>query len=120
MAALSLLPIWVFMYVRVGHRRRRRSATGPLGVGAEVYSTCASPATAPPARAASAGRSPTARCSQTFPHIEDQLRFVYFGTAEYNLAGVEIYGNPDREGGPHLAGSFGVMPAAGLDRRRRA
>ena len=49
----------------------------------------------------------------TFPHIEDQLRFVYFGTAEYNLAGVSDYGNPDREGGPHLTGSFGVMPPQG-------
>ena len=49
----------------------------------------------------------------TFPHIEDQIRFVYFGTAAYNIAGVESYGNPDREGGPHLAGSFGPMPAWG-------
>ena len=46
----------------------------------------------------------------TFPHIEDQLRFVYFGTDQYNLAGVTQYGNPDREGGAHATGSFGVMP----------
>ena len=41
------------------------------------------------------------------------MRFVYFGTAEYNIAGVPIYGNPDREGGPHETGSFGPMPAWG-------
>ena len=50
---------------------------------------------------------------KTFPHIEDQLRFVYFGTAQYNIAGVSSYGNPDREGGPHLTGSLGQMPAQG-------
>ena len=49
----------------------------------------------------------------TFPHIEDQLRFVYYGTANYNLAGVADYGNPDREGGPHLTGAHGPMPAWG-------
>ena len=31
----------------------------------------------------------------------------------YNAAGVEIYGNPDREGGPHVTGNLGVMPAFG-------
>ncbi|MGA0894905.1 MAG: hypothetical protein ACO3S5_09795, partial [Ilumatobacteraceae bacterium] len=29
----------------------------------------------------------------------------------YQDAGVEIYGNPDREGGPHLTKARGVMPA---------
>ncbi len=49
----------------------------------------------------------------TFPHIEDQLRFVYYGTANYNIAGVQDYGNPDRPGGPHLTGARGPMPAWG-------
>jgi hypothetical protein len=52
---------------------------------------------------------------QTFPHIEDQLRFVYFGTANYNTEGVEIYGNPDREGGAHVTGALGVMPPWGAN-----
>ncbi|MBA3604628.1 MAG: hypothetical protein H0W46_01375, partial [Acidimicrobiia bacterium] len=51
----------------------------------------------------------------TFPHIEDQLRFVYFGTADYQLAGIANYGNPEREGGPHLTASFGNMPKQGGD-----
>ena len=50
---------------------------------------------------------------KTFPHIEDQLRFVYFGSQAYQDAGVDIYGNPDREGGPHLTKARGVMPAQG-------
>ena len=52
---------------------------------------------------------------KTFPHIEDQLRFVYFGSEQYSAAGVDIYGDPNREGGPHVV--FGrngaAMPAWG-------
>mgnify|MGYP000626860684 CR=1 FL=1 len=52
---------------------------------------------------------------QTFPHIEDQIRYVYYGTEGYNAADVEIYGNPEREGGPHITGEQGPMPAQGAD-----
>jgi hypothetical protein len=111
MAALSLMPIWLFMYVR-SVTEPPEVATGPLGVGAEIYSTCQSCHGA--GGEGGVGRPfVDGQVLQTFPHIEDQLRFVYFGTAEYNLAGVDVYGNPDREGGPHLAGSFGVMPQQG-------
>ena len=50
---------------------------------------------------------------QTFPKIEDQIRYVYYGTEGYNAASVDIYGNPDREGGAHATGNRGVMPAFG-------
>jgi hypothetical protein len=46
----------------------------------------------------------------TFPNIEDQLRFVYFGSDEYDLAGVESYGDPDREGGAHAVYSWNGQP----------
>ena len=109
--ALSLLPIWMFMYVR-SLTAEPEEASGPLGVGAEVYGACASCHGA--TGGGGSGRPFTnEEVLKTFPHIEDQLRFVYFGTENYNLAGVTIYGNPDREGGPHETGSFGVMPAWG-------
>ena len=41
MAALSLMPIWLFMYVR-SVTEPPEVAAGPLGVGAEIYSTCQS------------------------------------------------------------------------------
>ena len=50
---------------------------------------------------------------QTFPHIADQLRYVYYGTEGYNAEGIDVYGNPDREGGAHVTGERGVMPAFG-------
>jgi mono/diheme cytochrome c family protein len=113
MMALSLMPLWLFMYVRA-LTVPPKVATGPIGVGAEIYTNCSS-------CHGSAGEGGVGRpfsngeVLKTFPHIEDQIRFVYFGTANYNVAGVKIYGNPQREGGPHLAGSLGPMPAWGAD-----
>jgi mono/diheme cytochrome c family protein len=111
MLALALLPVWIFMYVR-SLTVEAEQATGPLGVGAEVYAACASCHGA--TGTGGSGRPFTdEEVLRTFPHIEDQLRFVYFGTEAYNLAGVTVYGNPDREGGAHETGSFGPMPAWG-------
>jgi hypothetical protein len=111
LAALSLMPVWAFLYVRA-LTKPPEVATGPLGIGAQVYSSCSSCHGA--SGEGGQGRPfADGEVLKTFPHIEDQLRFVYFGTAEYNQAGVKIYGNPDREGGPHEAGSFGVMPPWG-------
>ena len=47
---------------------------------------------------------------KTFPHIEDQLRWVDNGTDAYVTAGVEIYGDPNRPGGAHVTKAKGVMP----------
>lgn len=111
MAALSLMPIWIFMYVR-SLTAPPVVIAGPLGVGAEVYGNCAS-------CHGTNGEGGTGRPFQdgevnaTFPHIEDQLRFVYFGTEGYNAAGVSNYGDPNREGEVHTAGSFGAMPPQG-------
>ena len=85
---------------------------GPLGIGTEIYSSCAS------CHGAAGGGGVGYPFSggevlKTFPHIEDQIRYVYYGTEGYNAADVEIYGNPDREGGPHVTGARGVMPAFG-------
>ena len=108
MAALGVLPVWAFMYARA-LTEQPEVVAGPLGIGSEVYGNCSSCHGG--AGGGGAGYPFTGgSVLQTFPHIEDQLRYVYFGTAEYNLAGVEIYGNPEREGGPHVTGAFGVMP----------
>jgi mono/diheme cytochrome c family protein len=113
LAALSLMPIWAFMYVRA-LTVPPEVATGPLGVGAEVYSNCAS-CHGGSGQGGSGRPLAAGEVLKTFPHIEDQLRFVYFGTEQYNIEGVENYGNPDREGGAHTTGSFGPMPAWGTD-----
>jgi mono/diheme cytochrome c family protein len=111
MATLSLMPVWAFMYVRAV-TEPPETVEGPLGMGAEVYSSCAS------CHGAAGGGGvgypfEGGSVLETFPHIEDQIRYVYYGTEGYNAADVEIYGNPDRAGGPHITGELGVMPAFG-------
>ncbi|HYN34002.1 MAG TPA: hypothetical protein VES40_15365 [Ilumatobacteraceae bacterium] len=111
MATLSLMPIWGFMYVRAV-TAPPVVVEGPLGIGAEVYSSCAS------CHGAAGGGGvgypfEGQAVLQTFPHIEDQIRYVYYGTEGFNAAGIDIYGNPDRPGGPHITGERGVMPAFG-------
>ena len=109
MATLSLMPVWGFMYVRA-LTDAGEVAEGPLSEGAEVYSNCAS------CHGAGGGGGvgyafEGGEILNTFPHIEDQIRYVYYGTEGYNIAGVGIYGNPDRVGGAHETGAQGVMPA---------
>ena len=113
MATLSLLPIWVFMYAR-GLTPKEAKVSGPVGVGAGVYTEygcagCHGSAGEGGVGYAFAG----GEVLKTFPHIEDQLRYVYFGTGNYQTAGVSVYGNPDRPGGAHIAGARGQMPNFG-------
>ncbi len=113
MATLGLMPVWGLMYVRA-LTEPPEVIEGPLGIGAEEYGSCAA------CHGAAGGGGVGYPFSgeevlKTFPNIEDQLRYVYWGTGEYNLAGVQVYGNPDREGGPHVAGALGVMPQQGSE-----
>lgn len=113
MAALSLMPVWGLLYVRA-LTGEPDVAEGPIGIGAEVYAGCAS--CHGPAGEGVAGLGypfTDGAVIETFPRIEDQIRFVYYGTDNYELAGVDIYGNPDREGGAHIAGERGTMPQQG-------
>lgn len=111
MMTLSILPVWAFMYVR-SLTPQEAEASGPLGMGAEVYGGCAS-------CHGGAGEGGVGYAFSggevllTFPHIEDMLRFVYAGTGAYEAAGVQVYGNPDRPGGGHVTKARGVMPAQG-------
>jgi hypothetical protein len=111
MAALSLMPLWAFMYVR-SLTTPPETAEGPMGVGVEVYGNCSS-CHGGNGEGGSGRPLADGEVNLTFPHIEDHLRFVYFGTEGYNLAGVSVYGDPNREGGAHETNSFGVMPAFG-------
>lgn len=112
MAALSILPLWAFMYVRALTPTAAEAAT-PVSKGAATYagncSGCHGAAGEGGVGYAFAG----GEIFKTFPHIEDQLRWVYGGTTAYQTAGVQIYGDPNRDGGAHVAGGMGVMPAQG-------
>ena len=111
MLTLSILPVWMFMYVRA-MVPPEVEASGPLGDGAVVYATnCSGCHGGGGEGVGSAYGFVNGSVMKTFPHIEDQLRWVYLGTKSYQEAGVQIYGNPEREGGAHVTGaSGGQMP----------
>lgn len=111
MVALSILPVWVFMYV-LAMKPVVTEASGPLGDGAVAYSTnCSGCHGGDGAGIGSAYGFTGGAVMKTFPVIEDQLRWVYLGTKNYIDAGVTVYGSPDREGGAHVTGaSGGQMP----------
>jgi mono/diheme cytochrome c family protein len=108
-ATLSILPLWAFMYVRALTPTTERIA-GPLGDGAEVYGGCSS-CHGGKGEGGVGYQFSQGEILKTFPHIEDQLRWVYAGTDGYAAAGVDVYGDPKRAGGPHITKAFGVMPA---------
>lgn len=112
MLTLSILPVWAFMYVRA-LQPPTVEASGPLGEGVAIYNQCAS------CHGGDGGGGVGYAFTDgavllTFPHIEDHLRWVKFGSDAYIAAGVQIPGDPNRPGGPHIAGATGVMPALGL------
>jgi mono/diheme cytochrome c family protein len=111
MLALSILPVWAFMYV-LAMEPVVAKATGPLGDGAVAYSAnCSGCHGGGGEGVGSAYGFVNGSVMKTFPHIEDQLRWVALGTKNYLDAGVSIYGNPNREGGAHVTGaSGGQMP----------
>ena len=113
MPVLAALPLWLFLYVNA-MTRQPRQVTGPLAKGSRQYSTCVnchgSGGEGGVGRKLSAGE-----VLKTFPNIEDQIRFIYNGNAGYYG---KPYGDPNRAGGPHIAGNNGQytrgqMPAQG-------
>ena len=111
MATLSLLPLWTFMYVR-GLTFKEAKVSGPLGEGAEVYTAACSSCHGGNGEGGVGYAFAGGEVLKTFPHIEDQLRFVYSGSVAYANAGIAVYGNPERE--PlHNTLAKGQMPAQG-------
>ena len=109
-ATLSTLPLWAFMYVRALTPSADK-ISGPLGEGAVIFTGCASCHGSKGEGVSGLGyQFSQGEILKTFPHIEDQLRWVYNGTDAYFTAGVQIYGDPKRAGGPHITKARGVMP----------
>jgi mono/diheme cytochrome c family protein len=112
MGTLSLLPIFIFMYWR-GLTTEEQAIEGPIGAGAAIYTgagACSG------CHGADGGGGVGRQLSEgeimkTFPYINDQLNFIYVGTQGFEAEGLPFYGNPDREGGPHLRYNGAAMPA---------
>lgn len=108
MSVLGLLPLWAILYAG----SLSPSSTGELTqlqAGAAIYATnCA---TCHGGTGGGGVGRPLAEGEvlKTFPSIEAQMEFVALGTEGVGTG--NPYGDPDRPGGQHIAGSFGVMPS---------
>lgn len=110
-ATLSTLPLWAFMYVRALTPATER-IPGPLGDGAVLFNGC-STCHGSKGEGGVGYQFSQGEVLKTFPHIEDQLRWVYAGSDAYATAGVQIYGDPKRAGGAHVTKAKGAMPQQG-------
>jgi mono/diheme cytochrome c family protein len=111
MPVLAFLPIWCVIYVNTLSKPYSNIPT-QLADGATQFATCAS-------CHGSDGEGGVGRPLNngqvllTFPYIADQLQFVWQGDVGTGIG--NVYGNPNRPGGAHKAGSFNggstLMPA---------
>ncbi|MCB1259852.1 MAG: hypothetical protein KDB33_05585 [Acidimicrobiales bacterium] len=110
MSALAFLPLWGILYAQTLSAPPVTEAT-QLIAGAEVYTGNGCSGCHGPTGGGGSGR-PFADCAvvKTFPYIENQLEFVKLGSAGFTG---QPYGDPNREGGAHIGGDFGQMPAFG-------
>jgi hypothetical protein len=114
MMTLSILPLWAFMYVRA-LTPEKVEASGPLGAGAKIFSGSCSSCHGAKGEGGAGRELDQGDTELTFPHIEDQLNFVYNGSDRYANAGLTTYGDPNRPGGARGIKSYngGPMPGWG-------
>lgn len=114
MATLSLLPIWLFMYVR-SVTPSEEVVEGPVGLGSEIYASNCSSCHGGNGEGGAGRVLNDNEFWLTFPRIEDSLNWIYHGTEGYEGASVTGYGDPNREGGQHETRSYngGAMPGFG-------
>ena len=105
------------MYVR-GLTFKEAKVSGPLGEGAEVYTAACSGCHGADGEGGVGYEFAGGEVLKTFPHIEDQLRFVYSGSRRLRRTqGIAVYGNPERDAAPqHPREGSDARP--GPDRRR--
>jgi hypothetical protein len=101
MPVLAFLPVWAVIYAQT-LSPPPKTELSQLDLGAAIYSQCAG------CHGGSGGGGAGRKLAdgevlKTFPNIAGQLEFIRQGTAGF--AGVE-YGNPDREGGAHVGGTY--------------
>lgn len=110
MAVLAFLPLWAILYAQTLTAPPVTAET-QLVAGAAVFSGKGCAGCHGATGGGGSGRQLSdCQVIKTFPYIEQQLEFVKLGSAGFEG---QVYGNPDREGGAHVGGSFGNMPAFG-------
>ncbi len=108
---LFLLPVWGFTYVQLLEDDAAVELTA-LSTGAQIYATnqCAG------CHGGGGGGGVGYQLNDgevllTFPTIDPMLEWIAAGTVDYGEG--NVIGDPDRPGGPHIAGERAVMPGFG-------
>ena len=114
MMTLSILPLWGFMYVRA-LTPEKTVVHGPLGDGARVFAGNCSSCHGAKGEGGAGRELDQGDTVLTFPHIEDQINFVYNGSDRYATSGLATYGDPNRKGGVRGIKSYNgnAMPGWG-------
>ncbi len=110
MPVVGLLPIWIILYAGSLSPADTGELT-QLDLGAEIYAANCSTCHGPTGGGGVGRPLSDGEVLKTFPDIAQQLEFVAVGTQ--GIGAGTPYGDPNREGGQHTAGSFGNMPAFG-------
>ncbi len=99
------LIFWAPIYI--GTLSPPEETGGPVAAGGEVYSTCAG--CHGPAGGGGVGRQLSdGEVLLTFPDWQAHADYIIVGSGPYEG---QVIGDPDRPGGAHIGGEFGIMPA---------
>jgi mono/diheme cytochrome c family protein len=111
MPVLAFLPIWGVIYVNTLSKPYSNVPT-QLVDGATVFSSCSS-CHGSNGEGGAGRQLNEGQVLLTFPHLADQLEFVWQGDVGTGIG--NVYGDPNRPGGAHKAGDFNggatLMPA---------
>lgn len=103
MPVIALLPVWAFVYAEgISPPPNTDEA---LAHGAEVYNSCSS------CHGANGGGGTGAQLNEgevlaTYPDPVAMMEWIHLGAADWVGGTSGPYGDPDREGGPHDAGTL--------------
>ncbi|HEX7134648.1 MAG TPA: c-type cytochrome [Iamia sp.] len=108
MPVIALLPVWAFVYAE-GISPPPNTDEG-LAIGAEVYNSCQG-CHGPTGGGGTGAKLSEGEVLATFPDPVAMMEWIHLGADEWVGGASGPYGNPDREGGPHDAGTLsGKMP----------
>jgi mono/diheme cytochrome c family protein len=110
MPVLAFLPIWAVIYVNTLSKPYSNVPT-QINEGAIVFGNNCASCHGSQGEGGVGRQLNNGEVLKTFPNIADQLEFVWIG--DQGIGTGKGYGNPNRPGGQHIAGTFGgaQMPA---------
>ena len=102
MPVVALLPLWGFIYAATLDAKPA-GATGPIAEGATLFRTNCAGCHGAEGGGGTGRKLSEGEVNKTFLNADEQTAFVLSGSKVFDG---KPYGNPDREGGPHIGGSY--------------